>query len=116
MCLLYVLSAGKCTFICVLVKQLTYIGLHLLIPVGERKTAWNHIVELTGGGFSQCEGLLAQMGFHMGAELFGAVVWNPSRCLVRVPCCAQTYITPMLLLWLTWSGAQEAVIADYYTV
>ncbi len=41
--------------------------------------------------FSQCE---AQMGSHMGAEVVGSVAWIPSRCLVRVPCCAQTYTYP----------------------
>lgn len=40
-----------CRYVCTLVKQLTHIGLHLLIPVGERKEAWKHIVVMTGGGF-----------------------------------------------------------------
>lgn len=40
-----------CSCLCTLVKQLTHIGLHLLIPVGERKKAWKHIVVMTGGGF-----------------------------------------------------------------
>ncbi len=45
--------------------------------------------------FSQCEGLLAQMEFHMGAEVVGSAVWIPRCRLVRAPCWAQTYtLTP----------------------
>lgn len=44
--------------------------------------------------FSQCEGLLVQMGFHTGAEVVGSAVSIPRRCLVRAPCCAQTYLPP----------------------
>lgn len=56
--------------------------------------------------FSRCAGLLAQMGFQVGAEVVGSAAWTPSRCLVRTPCCAQTYTYPhaAALAHLVWSS------------
>lgn len=51
LCCIYFLPVCEQLFVCTLVKQLTHIGLHLLIPVGERKKAWKHIVVMTGGAF-----------------------------------------------------------------
>lgn len=73
---------------------MTRIGLHLLIPVGEKNEARDHIVVVTGGVFFGAKGLPPQMGFHMGAGVVGSAVPIPSRCLVRALRRAQTYTYP----------------------
>lgn len=50
LCCIYTFCRYVCSCMSTPVKQLTHIGLHLLIPVGERKKAWKHVVVMTGGG------------------------------------------------------------------
>ena len=69
MCLFYAFCTSciyVCSCLCALRphKHLTHFGLHLVIPVGQWRNAWKHIVAMTGGGFLGG----AQMGFHMGAR------------------------------------------------
>lgn len=107
MCLFYALCTS-CVYVCSCLcalrphKHLTHFGLHLLIPVGQWRNAWKHIVAMTGGGFLGG----AQMGFHMGF---------PDAALSGRHAVPRRILTPMLLLRLTWSEAQKVVVvADYY--
>lgn len=95
MCLLvlYILPAGMWTVVCLHTGQTvdTYWPA-FTYPCGREEEGMEAYCCNDRRCFSPCDGLLAQMGFHMGAEVVGSAAWIPRRCPVRAPCCAQTYL------------------------
>lgn len=90
--------------------------LYLLIPLGERKKAWNHIVVLTGGGFLSVRVCWLRWDFIWEQMSLARRCGIPADALLRRRAVPRRILTHMLLLWLTWSGAQKVVIANYYAV
>lgn len=72
-----------------LVRHLTHVGLCLYGTKRRHETillCWREL-------FSEYEGLLAQVRFHIGAGALSFAVWNPRRCLVTAPCfCSDVYL------------------------
>lgn len=100
-------------FVCSLVRQtvVTYWSA-FTYPCGGEEKGMEPYCYVDRRWFSQCEGLLAQTGFHVKAEVVGSDLWNSSRCLVRAPCCVQTHTYPhaAVLAHLVWSSKARLVL------
>lgn len=88
-------------------KQLSHIALVMyLIPVGQRKKAWNHIVMLTGGGFLSVRVCWLRWDFMWKQQLLALSCGIPADDLSGRHAVPRHILTPMLLFRLTWFEAQ----------